>query len=352
MGGRVGSRGDRRATIQDVAREAGITKGTVSRALNGHPDISDATRARATDAAARLGYRPLGSAQAIRTGRCRALGLVIETSEHDAHRPFLAEFLAGLSQGAATEGWTLTVASASEDTLGTYEMLIEERKADGFVLPRTRRDDPRVAMLREAGVPFVLFGRHGDPEGCAWFDIDMATAMREAVLRLARDGHRRIAFVGGSAAHTYNGLREDGIRAGLAEAGLADDLILHGALDRDTGEAAATALLDRTDPPTAFIYAIDLAALGLWRAARKRDLRIGEDLAVIAYDGTPEGAHSEPPLATYAVDHHNAGLRLADLLIRRIRGEAPEDLRELAHATYLDRGSARASKYQPTGGTT
>ncbi|MEM8822613.1 MAG: LacI family DNA-binding transcriptional regulator [Pseudomonadota bacterium] len=352
MGGRVGNRGDRRATIQDVAREAGITKGTVSRALNGHPDISDATRERAVVAATRLGYRPLGSAQAIRTGRCRALGLVIETSEHDAHRPFLAEFLAGLSDGAAAEGWTLTVASAAEDALGTYERLIEERKADGFVLPRTKLDDPRVAMLHDAGVPFVLFGRHGDPTGCAWFDIDMTLAIHEAVLRLAGNGHRRIAFVGGSPAHTYNRLREEGVRDGLAAVGLADDLIVHGGLDRESGAALAAALLDRPDPPTAFIYAIDMAALGLWRAARARDLVIGEDLAVIAYDGTPEGAHSEPPLATYAVDHHAAGRRLADLLIRRVRGEAPEDLRELGRATFLDRGSARASKIQPTGGNT
>ncbi|TFL17821.1 LacI family DNA-binding transcriptional regulator [Jannaschia formosa] len=342
----------RRATISDVARDMGVSKGTVSRALNGHPDIADSTRLRAVRTAARLGYRPLGSAQAIRTGRCRALGLVIETGEHDAHRPFLAAFLAGLSDGAAREGWTLTVATAPEgDTLATYRRLIDDRKADGFVLPRTRLRDPRVEMLRTADVPFVLFGRHGDPVGCAWFDIDMGAAMRGSVARLARAGHRRIAYVGGSPGHTYAALREEGFRAGMAAEGLSADLIGPGAVDRGGGARAAAVLLDAADPPTAFVYALDAAALGLWRAARARGLVVGRDLAVIGYDGTPEGAHAEPPLATWKVDTHAAGLRLAELLIRRVRGEAPEGLRELAPARYLDRGSAACTAIGgPSGG--
>lgn len=342
-----------RATIAQVADAMGVTKGTVSRALNGHPDIAEATRLRARRTAERLGYRPLGSAQAIRTGRSRALGLVIETGEHDAHRPFLAEFLAGLSGGAAAEGWTLTVASAPDGgAIDTYRRLVEERKADGFVLPRTRLKDPRVAMLREAEVPFVLFGRHGDETGCAWFDIDGRAAMREAVQTLAALGHRRIAFVGGSREHAYERLRERGFREGMTRAGLhlPDGFVRHGALDRATGAQVAGSLLDGTDAPTAFVYAIDAAALGLWRAARERGLTVGRDLSVIAYDGAPEGAHAEPPLATWAVDYEAAGRRLASLLIRRVRGEPPEDLREIAPARFLNRGSAApAAIGGPTG---
>ena len=342
----------RRVTIAEVAAAMGVTKGTVSRALNGHPDIAEATRLRAARTAERLGYRPLGPAQAIRTGRCRAVGLVIETAAHDAYRPFLAEFLAGLSEGAAVEGWTLTVASAPEGAaLDTYRRLVSDRKADGFVLPRTRVEDPRVAMLRAAGVPFVLFGRHGDPEGCAWYDIDMEAAMREGVRLLAERGHRRIAFVGGSRDHTYERLREAGFRAGIEAAGLSlpDGFVRHGALDRESGEGAFGALLDVPDPPTAFVCAIDAAALGLWRAARARGLVVGRDVAVIGYDGAPDGAHAEPPLATWAVDYGRAGRRLASLLIRRVRGEAPEALREIAPASFLDRGSAAARASESTG---
>ncbi|MGR3542069.1 MAG: LacI family DNA-binding transcriptional regulator [Hasllibacter sp.] len=343
-----------RVTIADVAEAMGVTKGTVSRALNGHSDIAEATRIRAMRTAERMGYRPLGSAQAIRTGRCRALGLVIESDEHDAHRPFLSEFLAGLSEGAAAEGWTLTVASAPVGgALATYRRLVSDRKADGFVLPRTRLDDPRVAMLRAAGVPFVLFGRHGDPAGCAWHDIDGAAAMRGSVLRLAALGHRRIAFVGGGPGHAYSRLREGGFRDGMAQAGLPVGAghVVHGALDRDGGAAAAGRMLDGPSPPTAFVFATDAAALGLWRAARERGLAVGRGLAVIGYDGAAEGAHAEPPLATWQVDYHAAGLRLAAHLIRRARGEPPEGLRTLAPARYLVRGSAaRAACGGPAGG--
>ncbi|WP_043917685.1 LacI family DNA-binding transcriptional regulator [Jannaschia aquimarina] len=335
----------RRVTILDVAEAMGVAKGTVSRALNGHPDIAEATKRRARKVADRLGYRPLGSAQAIRTGRCRSLGLVIETAEHDAHQPFLAEFLAGLSDSAAEEGWTLTVASApGRDTLETYRRLISDRKADGFIVPRTKLDDPRVTMLRDADIPFVLFGRHGDPDGCAWYDIDMVGAMRESVRLLARRGHRRIAFVGGGPQHTYEHLREEGFRAGMDEAGLAlpDAFVRHGALDRASGAEAFGALLDLPEAPTAFVCAIDAAALGLWRAAQARGLVVGRDVAIVGYDGAPDGAHAEPPLATWAVDYEAAGRRLAALLIRRARGEAPETLREIAYARFLDRGSAVA----------
>ncbi|MCK0168102.1 substrate-binding domain-containing protein [Jannaschia sp. S6380] len=333
----------RRVRIADVAAEIGITKGTVSRALNGHPDIADGTRARVRRVAQRMGYVPLGTAQAIRTGRCRAIGLVLETEEHDAHRPFLTDFLAGLSQGAAAEAWTLTVATAPLGaSLDTYRRLLDERKVDGFVLPRTRRDDPRVAMLRAVDTPFVLFGGHGDPDGCAWFDVDGAAAMRAAAILLARRGHRRIAYVGGHPDYTYSALREEGLRDGMRSAGLdlPEAMIRRGALDRADGAAAAGSLLDAATPPTALVYALDRAALGAWRAARDRGLVIGRDLAVLGYDGDPEGLHAEPPLATWAVDWHRAGARLADLLIRRVRGEPPETLRETMPATFLDRGSA------------
>jgi len=342
-------------TISDVAAELGLTKGTVSRALNDYPDIAEGTRLRARRAAERLGYRPLGSAQAIRTGRCRAIGLVLETDEHDAHRPFLDLFLAGLSDGAAAQGWTLTVATAPVGAAReTYQRLITERKADGFVLPRTRLDDPRVEMLRAADVPFVLFGQHGDPDGCAWFDVDGASAMRDAAHLLVKRGHTRIAYVGGSPDYAYNGQREGGLRAGLADHGLElpEYYIQRGALNRALGEAATERLLDLPEPPTALVFALDRAALGAYRPAAARGRQVGKDLAVIAYDGDPEGAFAEPPLASWAVDWGKAGARLADMLIRRVMGDPVEDLRATMPATFLDRGSASVVRTDPAPGGT
>lgn len=333
----------RRVTIADLAARLGLTKGTVSRALNGYPDIAESTRRRVERAAQELGYHPMSQAQAIRTGRVRAIGLVLQTYEHDGQRPFLADFLAGLAQVASDERWTLTIANATsaEELPQVLGRLIAERKADGFVLPRTLRDDPRVRFLRAQGTPFVLFGRTADPEGCAWFDIESEVAMAEAVARLHGLGHRRIGFVHGDVAANYDTMRLAGYRAGLATCGLPYDeaLIIAGVNGTPDGTKATRALIALQEPPTAILFATDRAALGAWPAAEALGLTIGRDLSVIGYDGLPEGSHVRPGLTSYAVDNRAAGEELATLLIRRCRGEAPETLRQTARATLLPRGS-------------
>ena len=332
-----------RVTIAHLAEALGLTKGTVSRALNGYPDISDGTRQRVRRQADLMGYRPLAQAQAIRTGRTRALGLVLQTDVADSQRPFLSDFLAGVTTAASRESWTLTVATSSggEAMLTTLSRLVDEHKADGFILPRSYHDDPRVRLLRRLDVPFVLFGRTSDPEGCAWFDILGEEAMGDAVNRLADHGHDRIAFVNGGLEYMYSHLRAEGFRAGMAERGLAvdPDLMLDGATTTEAGAAATRRLLALHAPPTAIVFAVDMAALGAYGPAADHGLAVGRDLSVISYDGIPEGAWAVPPLTTFRVDSRKAGERLADLLIRRIRGASPEDLRETAHARLHDGGS-------------
>jgi LacI family transcriptional regulator len=340
-----------RVTITDVADRLGLSKGTVSRALNGYPDIAESTRTRVARAAQRMGYAPLAHAQAIRTGRVRAIGLVLQIGEHDAQRPFLADFLAGVTSAASDAAWTLTVATATTDadTLATMERLLDERKADGFILPRTRWRDPRIEMLRAAGAPFVLWGRTGASEGCAWFDILGEDAMADAVRRLHAAGHRRIGHLAGGAGYTYGRLRREGFLRAMAELLPA---VGHGpanapsnapvsapTVTRKDGRREAARLLAADDPPTALVCATDTAALGAYDAAAALGLTVGRDLSIIGYDGIPEGAHAAPPLTSFEVDSREAGARLARLLIRRIRGEAPEALRETARARLRVRAS-------------
>lgn len=336
-------RGTDRTTIDDVARALGLAKGTVSRALNGYPDISEATRARVQRMAKRMGYLPLAHAQAIRTGRLRSLGLVLQIGEPDAQRPFLADFLAGVTEAASADSWSLTVATAQTEaeTRRVIARLAAERKADGFILPRTETRDSRIAFLRRAGVPFVLFGRTGDETGCAWFDILGEDAIAQAVHRLHTLGHRRIGFVGAGARYHYNRLRLAGYRAALADLGLPRSPALEagGAVTPEAGEAAAATLLAAPAPPTALVCATDMAALGACRAITRLGLRVGREVSVTGYDGIPEGAWADPPLTTFEVDNRAAGARLASLLIRRICGTAPEALRETAPARLCVRGS-------------
>ncbi|MGV6811004.1 MAG: LacI family DNA-binding transcriptional regulator [Brevirhabdus sp.] len=348
--GETGS-GTRRTTIQDVADALGMSKGTVSRALNNYTDISEQTRLRVKRMAESMGYRPMAQAQAIRTGRARSIGLVLSVDEDNAQKPFLTDFLDGVCQAASAEHWTLTVATATseQDGVDTMRRLIEERKADGFILPRTKTDDRRIDLCRSASVPFVLYGRTGDPSGCAWYDVRGEDAIRDAVVRLARQGHTRIAFINGGVSYHYAPLRLEGYRAGMASVGLNIDraLIREGATTAEAGEKAALEVLRLDTPPTAIVCALDAAALGVFAAIKRVGLDIGTDISVIAYDGIPEGGYSSPGLTTFAVDTRAAGRRLAEMLMARIRGTAPEALRELASATLLVRGSDGPPRKSP-----
>ncbi|MEO0764888.1 MAG: LacI family DNA-binding transcriptional regulator [Pseudomonadota bacterium] len=338
-----GDRAAMRVTIGDMAAALGLTKSTVSRALNGYPDISANTKLRVKRMAEELNYMPLSHAQAIKTGRTRSLGLVLQLSDHDSQRPFLAEFLAGVSEGASTEGYTLTVASADNDLhlIETFRNLLRDGKADGFILPRAMVDDLRVSMFRDADVPFVLYGRQDNDTGCAWFDVRGEDAMHNAVVHLAQLGHQRIGFINGGLIYNYAGLRRDGFARGMAACGLkiAREHVFEDAVTAEDGMRVGAQLLDLPNPPTAIVCAVDRVALGVYKAAAARGLKIGTDLSVVAYDGIHEGGHAQPPLTTYSVDNRQAGVRLATLLIRRIAGEAPEALRETVAATFLERGS-------------
>lgn len=340
-----------RVTISDMSDALGLTKSTVSRALNGYSDISESTRLRVVRMAEKMGYRPLSHAQAIRTGRSRSIGFVIQVSDYDAYRPFLAEFLAGISTSASAEGWTLTVTAAEGDdeVLEKMRSLVADRKADGFIVTRSMCQDPRVDLLRASHVPFVLFGRSCTPTDCAWFDFLGEAAMHDAVYRLAALGHKRIAFLNSGHRYVYSLYRAEGFAQGMKDCGLEMDpaLTVEEALTPESGYEATLEVMQNPEPPTAIVCAVDAAAMGVYRFARQAGLQIGRDLSVIGYDGSAEGASATPALSTYAVDIRRAGERLGALLIQRIRGEDITRLRETEVPTFLDRGSIGAPTKSP-----
>lgn len=345
-----------RVKLDELADHLGLSKSTVSRALNGYSDISESTRKRVEATARKMGYRPLSHAQAIRTGKVRAIAMVINSGEPDRHNPFLQDFLAGACEAASVFDWTMTISTAKseKDMLDVLGRLVEERKADGFILPRTEVDDARVEYLRALKVPFILYGRTGYGQGdlhgdTSWFDISGETAIRSAVSRLSGFGHRRIGFVGSDPKFNYSHLRRDGYLDGLKAAGLPidPDLIREGARTRDEGATQARALLELENPPTGIVFATDLAALGSYSVCAEFGLQIGRDVSILGYDGIPECQYVSPGLTTFSVDSQRAGERLAEMLIRQTRGEAPESLRELGEAVLLERESDGPPRLTP-----
>lgn len=339
-----------RVTIAQLADSLSVSKGTVSKALNGYGDVSRQTKARVAEAARRMGYRPLGHAQAIRTGRSKSVGLVIQADEYDGYGFFLRDFLAGISQSTSEAGWTLTVASSSSysDFQQVVYRMIEQRKVDGFILPRTLVHDRRLAFLKRLGIPSVLFGRLWEKEDNATseldsscYDVDGESAFSDAVLRMKAHGHSRIGFVGAPSKYTYAQIRRSGYMRGLQAAGLEFDskLTVSNMRTREDGAQATRTLLEGPVPPTAIIFATDEIAMGAYAVASHFDLTLGQDLSISAYDGTARGGYMTPALSSYCVDMGRAGRRLSSLLINSVEGKMPDHTKEIAPAKFIKGGT-------------
>ena len=338
-------------TIADLARELGVTKSTVSRALNGYADISEGTRERVRAAAQASGYFASSAARNLKRGRHETIGVVLPVHSGTMAQPFLAEFFDAVTRTLHASGYDLLTATARsrEDALRTHERLIAARKVDGFILPRTEVVDERVSFLRERGVPFVTHGRTAQQAHHAWFDIDNFGAFRSVAAHLGRLGHRRIAFVGGPASFNFISQRIEGYRDGLAIADLPIDenIILLGELDPSSGMKIGRRLLRSAIPPTAVVCATDAIAVGVMRALTEDGLRAGHDVSVTGYDDLPLSAFLDPPLTTYSQETAKSGERVAGMLLELIGGVRPEDLQELHDAVFIRRASDGKPRTSP-----
>lgn len=339
-------------TLSALARELGLAKSTVSRALNDYPDIAPGTRARVQDAADRIGYRPSSTARNLKRGRVDTIGVVLSDDGPDLANPFFTLFLRGMTEAFEATGLDLVVAASppGSDWRATYHRLIASRKVDGFVVTRTESRDPRIDFLRQRGIPFVAHGRTVNASAFAWIDMDGRAAFEGAVHRLAALGHRRIGLVGGQERMHFVTERRAGYRAACADLGLDEDpsLIVPGGLNADDGRHGAEVLLRSDQPPTALLCIRDEVAFGAMRAVAAHGLRVGADISVIGYDDVPHAAVTEPPLTTFSQDSESVGRRAAEMAAALINGASATVLQELRPPRLIARDSDRRASLGPS----
>jgi LacI family transcriptional regulator len=329
--------------LKDLAAHLGLATATVSRALAGHTDISEATRARVRAAAEKFGYEPGATALQLRTGKSRAIGIVLPAGPNPLGDPFFNELISGMAERAAVDNLdvVLTVPPAGRDELGAYKRLVSSRRVDGVIVARTLVKDERVDYLLEEAFPFVTFGRTALLKRHAWLDINGHLAMLLAVRRLVLFGHRTIAYVGAPDQYVYAGHRLAGYRAGLVEAHLEHHarLELQGDLTAETTEQLTAGLLRMRPQPTAILCATDGMALGALKALRASGLAAGRDVSVIGYGDLPFAAHTDPPLTTVSRPIRESGRRVIELLLDRIKGVPVGKLQELWSPALVARQS-------------
>ena len=329
-------------SIRDLARSLDLSITTVSRALAGYSDVSEATKAKVKAAADAIGYRPNAMARSLKLGRADAFGLIIPAVA--GGDPFLSELVAGLSAALSERDLDLLVTAVppGEAELSAIRRVHDARKVDGFIVPRTRWSDPRVDLLMELGVPFVCHGRTARAEAHAWLDIDGEAAFVEATDRLLSLGHRRIGFIGAPDVYTYARHRQAGHLQAMARAGIAPDrglTVTAASPSLADGERAAAALLSLPARPTALLAATDLLAIGALSALRASGLKAGHDVSVIGYDDLALSAHTVPPLTTMRQPIADEGRALVELLLGRIAGKPVSELQVLWRAELVVRAS-------------
>lgn len=323
------------AGIDDVARAAGVSTATVSRALSGRGVVSTATRERVVDAAQRLGYVVSAAASSLATGRTRAVGVVVPFLD----RWFFSTVLAGISDGLVREGYDITLYSVTADPDERHRVFgdnLRRRRIDGVITIALELTDEESTRVRGLGVPVVAIG--GPNPRLTALTVDDLAVGRLATAHLLDLGHRRIAHIGadGVSEASVPILRRRGFDETMDAADAAPrfapaDFTIEG------GSAAARALLSAHERPTAVFAASDEMAIGAILAARELGLRVPEDVSVIGVDGHELGRWFG--LTTVDQFARGQGTRAAEALLDEIAGAAPAQRRGTLPFELHDRGS-------------
>ena len=322
--------------LKELASSLGLSQTTVSRALNGYPEVNPETRARVEAAARAANYQPNSRARRLATGRAMTIGHVItHTGETEMVNPIFADFLAGAGEVYAREGYDLLLSMVTDgDTDKAFRQLAANGSVDGVMVQAPQDNDPRIALLKELDLPFLVHGRTGDAKGYSWLDIANIRAFRRATDFLLDLGHSRIALLNGQANFDFAQRRLKGYTEAHEARGLAPlpHLVTHDAMTESFGYLAASAMLDGPEPPTAFLASSVIIAIGIRRAAADRGLRLGRDLSVICHDDELSYLNNDvggPAFTATRSSIRAAGRRCAEMLIELIRDPDQPPLQEL-----------------------
>ncbi|WP_407555150.1 LacI family DNA-binding transcriptional regulator [Streptomyces sp. Pv4-95] len=306
-------------TSHDVARLAGVSQPTVSRALRDDHRVSAATREKVKRAAEALNYVPSEAGRTLSTRATRRIGVIVT----DLTNPFYPHVIAPLHDELQQLGYRMMLITERSDEAVAAEDLLDQ-SLDGVVLATATTESRLPAHLDRRGIPYVFLNRDTGERGGYASVVDNEGGGRLVADVLVELGHRRIAGIFGSANTTTGRERELGFRLALADAGigLPEDRVVRGAFEYDTGYEALPFLLAADEAPTAVFCGNDVVAIGVLNAAIAAGLRVPDDLTVIGFDDLPMADWEVFRLTTVRHDLRELSRQAARLLIRRVNGDA------------------------------
>lgn len=325
-------------SVSEIARRAGVSKSTVSLALNNRPHVSDATRRRVVQALEDL--QQLAAARSVQAAQ-RNNVLLIHPIVLGSQQVF-RELLQGVKSGIEAAGGRLTLAVHQpplQPEHATHTLLHDRAfRPDGVILMGTRVDDPILDEVRREQLPCVLLARQDAPPDMSAVGMDNVAGAREATEYLINLGHRRIAFVGGDAQYEYTHLRHAGYQAALQAAQLpTDGLTFLGA-----GDAAARTFLQAHPRASAIFFVNAEQALRALPILCQAGIRIPKDLSVVCFDDTDNAQRYTPPLTTVAVPRLQIGSWAAKILMDCIHHRDLKTVRVVLRTELRVRASCQA----------
>jgi LacI family transcriptional regulator len=312
--------------LKELSEHLKLSQTTVSRALNGYPEVRESTRQRVHEAARKLNYSPNSRAQSLATGRSMLIGHVIPVSnQHEMVNPIFGDFIAGASQAYARHGYGMIISLVEDgDEATAYRTLATKSQVDGIIVHSPRMNDERVDLLNDIGLPFVVHGRAtGVTASYSWVDVNNRRAFERATDFLIDLGHERIALINGLEHMDFANRRRIGYEAAHEKRGISIDPVLMRSSEMDEvfGHHQTLDMLRLANPPTAILAGSMITAIGVRRAIQEFGLQMGTDVSVVTFDDDLSYLRNGTDVPIFTATRSSvreAGTRSAEMLIDRI----------------------------------
>ncbi|MCT4369329.1 substrate-binding domain-containing protein [Yangia mangrovi] len=312
--------------LKQLAAHLNLSQTTVSRALNGYPEVNEQTRKRVMEAAQALNYAPNARAKGLATGRAMTIGHVIPFShQHQMMNPVFGDFIAGASDEYVKAGYDMTLSMTGDrDEEENYRRLKAKGNVDGIIVHGPSMRDGRIPFLRQLGLSFVVHGRATELDlPYSWVDMNNTHAFQRATDFLLDLGHRRIALINGLEFMDFAYRRRVGFEQALTARGTGPDprYMSAGEMTESYGFESAARMLALPDRPTAMITSSVIAAIGIRRAIHAAGLEMGRDISVITHDDDLSFLRNGPDVPIFTATRssvYEAGRIAATMLLAHI----------------------------------
>ncbi len=330
------------ASMNDVAKKAGVSIATISRVLNNNGNVNEATRTKILKAIKDLKYQPSRVAKRLRSKgvSCNLFGVLIP----DIENPFYVDVLRGIEEAAYQNNSAIIVCNFGQDEKKEklYLDILQSEAIDGLIAAPAREDDPQLKRMMKDGLPIVCVDR-----GLKGIEVDVVlvdnvAGAYSAVDYLAKSGYKRIAYIAGLPTVPSSLLREKGYREALASNGIVfnEELVKFGNSKHESGVTLCNELLELPNPPDAVFTGNNLITLGALETIHKRKLRIPEDIAIVGFDDMYWSSSLNPPLTAVRQPAFEIGKRAMELLIQRIKEPARSGIQMTLNTELMKRSSS------------